>query len=209
MSVGLAVSRRYRWCNRERHVRVLVRLAGCADASVAPQETNVTLVTRESRRRRGRAPVNLLAFGQPAEADLSRSCGMLVATRCRSSLWRRSRRVGCAYSLYSGRRRKPRPRISVWAWPRWPFARLASPGHWIGTRAPWTELLNERGCPFVVVVGHPQYDPRFGFELASRHGLVSQWDGMPDVAFMVLILDQPAMAGVHGVAGTARVRRIG
>jgi len=61
-------------------------------------------------------------------------------------------------------------------------------------------LLRERGCPFVVVVGHPEYYPRFGFEPASRCGLASQWDGMPDAAFMVLVLDETAMAGVSGVA---------
>ena len=62
------------------------------------------------------------------------------------------------------------------------------------------DILRERGCPFVVVVGHPEYYPRFGFEPASAHALVSQWDGIPDAAFMVLILDDHAMAGVGGVA---------
>jgi putative acetyltransferase len=62
------------------------------------------------------------------------------------------------------------------------------------------DMLHQRGCPFVVVVGHPEYYPRFGFEPASAHALVSQWDGMPDDAFMVLILDDHAMAGVGGVA---------
>jgi putative acetyltransferase len=62
------------------------------------------------------------------------------------------------------------------------------------------DLLRERGCPFVVVVGHPEYYPRFGFEPASRHGLVCQWEGVPDAAFLVLVLDAHAMAGVSGVA---------
>ena len=62
------------------------------------------------------------------------------------------------------------------------------------------DLLRERGCPFVVVVGHPEYYPRFGFERASLHGLSSQWEGIPDDAFMVLILDPQAMAGVTGIA---------
>ena len=62
------------------------------------------------------------------------------------------------------------------------------------------DILRERSCPFVVVVGHPEYYPRFGFEPASAHALVSQWVGMPDAAFMVLILDDHAMAGVGGVA---------
>ena len=62
------------------------------------------------------------------------------------------------------------------------------------------DILRERRCPFVVVVGHPEYYPRFGFEPASTHGLASQWEGMPDAAFMVLVLDVPAMAGVAGLA---------
>jgi putative acetyltransferase len=62
------------------------------------------------------------------------------------------------------------------------------------------ELLRDRGCPFVVVVGHPEYYPRFGFEPASKHGLVSQWEGMPDEAFMVMVLDAKVMTGAVGVA---------
>jgi len=62
------------------------------------------------------------------------------------------------------------------------------------------ELLRERRCPFVVVVGHPEYYPRFGFDPASKHGLLSQWEGIPDAAFMVLVLDAHAMAGASGVA---------
>ena len=62
------------------------------------------------------------------------------------------------------------------------------------------EILRQRGCPFVVVIGHPEYYPRFGFEAASKHGLVSQWPGVPDAAFMVVVLDARVMAGAFGVA---------
>ena len=62
------------------------------------------------------------------------------------------------------------------------------------------DILRERGCPFVVVVGHPDFYPRFGFEPASLHGLTSQWEGVPDAAFMILVLDVQAMVGVSGVA---------
>ena len=48
--------------------------------------------------------------------------------------------------------------------------------------------LESRHCPFVIVLGHPQYYPRFGFERASRHGIRSEWQ-VPDEAFMILILD--------------------
>ncbi len=62
------------------------------------------------------------------------------------------------------------------------------------------ETLRERSCAYVIVVGHPDYYPRFGFELAAKHGIACQWEGVPDEAFMVLILDEAAMKGVRGVA---------
>lgn len=62
------------------------------------------------------------------------------------------------------------------------------------------EILRDRGCPFVVVIGHPDYYPRFGFQPASRHGFACQWDGVPDAAFMILILDANAMRDVSGIA---------
>ena len=59
--------------------------------------------------------------------------------------------------------------------------------------------LRDRGCPFVIVYGHPGYYPRFGFERASVHGLASHLPDVPDDVFMVLVLDEAAMAGVRGV----------
>jgi putative acetyltransferase len=65
---------------------------------------------------------------------------------------------------------------------------------------PDRQRLRERGCPFVIVLGHPEYYPRFGFELASKHGLSSQWDGVPDEAFMIMIMDYASLKGASGVA---------
>jgi putative acetyltransferase len=62
------------------------------------------------------------------------------------------------------------------------------------------EILRKQGCPFVIVLGHPAFYPRFGFVPASRYGLTSQWEGVPDAAFMVLVLDTSSVAGVTGVA---------
>ena len=68
-------------------------------------------------------------------------------------------------------------------------------------------ILRQRGCPFVLVLGHPEYHPRFGFERAPLHGLACLWE-VPDEAFMVLILDAGAPASVSGVARiSGRVRR--
>jgi len=65
------------------------------------------------------------------------------------------------------------------------------------------ERLRHAGCPFVVVVGHPDYYPRFGFVRASRCGVRCQWDQVPDDAFMIMVLD-PAAAPT--LAGLARYR---
>lgn len=47
-----------------------------------------------------------------------------------------------------------------------------------------TRLRNE-GCPYAVVVGHPDYYPRFGFVPGSRFALDAQWPGLPDGVFRV------------------------
>lgn len=62
------------------------------------------------------------------------------------------------------------------------------------------EILKCRGDPFIIVLGHPEYYPRFGFERASLYGIASQWEGVPGEAFMILILNDEAMFGVCGVA---------
>jgi putative acetyltransferase len=143
--------------------------------------------------------VNELAFGQPAEADLvdklRAACGDALSLVAVADVVvghilftpviveRASRRVvGMGLAPMAVLPDRQRQGIG---------SRLVRRG---------LDILRERGCPFVVVVGHPDYYPRFGFERASARALVSQWEGMPDDAFMVLILDEHAMAGVSGVA---------
>ena len=53
--------------------------------------------------------------------------------------------------------------------------------------------LHRSGCPIVIVLGHPEYYPRFGFEPASKYQLSSQWESVPDEAFMVVIYDAGAL----------------
>jgi putative acetyltransferase len=60
------------------------------------------------------------------------------------------------------------------------------------------DVIRERNCPLIIVLGHPEYYPRFGFVPASLHGLSCQWDGVPDEAFMALILDEATMTNVSG-----------
>jgi len=61
------------------------------------------------------------------------------------------------------------------------------------------EFLRKAVCPFVIVLGHPEYYPRFGFELASTYQLICQWEGVPDNAFMVVIFDKVALPESGGI----------
>jgi putative acetyltransferase len=55
------------------------------------------------------------------------------------------------------------------------------------------------GCECVVVLGHPEYYPRFGFRPASRYGIQSEYD-VPDEVFMLIELRADALQGRAGLA---------
>jgi len=59
--------------------------------------------------------------------------------------------------------------------------------------------LKDAGCPFIIVVGHADYYPRFGFTPASEHGIKCEWD-VPNDVFMLLFLNETKMQGVSGFA---------
>ena len=62
-----------------------------------------------------------------------------------------------------------------------------------------TQKLRDAGVPFIIVLGHSVYYPRFGFNPASNLGIKCQWD-VPDDAFMLLVLDHSTMQGISGLA---------
>jgi putative acetyltransferase len=57
----------------------------------------------------------------------------------------------------------------------------------------------EVGYPFVVVLGHPNYYPRFGFVPASRFNVKSEYD-VRDEVFMIQELQQGSLLGIAGTA---------
>ncbi|MHB0995638.1 MAG: GNAT family N-acetyltransferase [Elusimicrobiales bacterium] len=59
------------------------------------------------------------------------------------------------------------------------------------------EACRELGHKLVVVVGHEDYYPRFGFVQAGEKGLVLPFEAPPGI-FMVLELQPGALAGVSG-----------
>jgi putative acetyltransferase len=60
------------------------------------------------------------------------------------------------------------------------------------------EECRRRGFAAVVLVGHPEYYPRFGFVPAHTYGLECEFP-VPQAAFMVRELEAGALAGVSGV----------
>jgi putative acetyltransferase len=59
------------------------------------------------------------------------------------------------------------------------------------------EKCRELGYDIVVLVGHPDYYPRFGFVPASRMGIECEFEA-PDEAWMLLELREGALAGRRG-----------
>jgi putative acetyltransferase len=60
------------------------------------------------------------------------------------------------------------------------------------------EKCRQRGERIVIVLGHPNFYPRFGFTPASRWGLQGPWPEAGE-AFMVLELQPGALNGVQGM----------
>jgi predicted N-acetyltransferase YhbS len=55
----------------------------------------------------------------------------------------------------------------------------------------------ESGYDSVIVVGHPGYYPRFGFEKASKWGIKLPFE-VPDEAFMAIELKKGSLEGKQG-----------
>lgn len=70
----------------------------------------------------------------------------------------------------------------------------------IGSGLVWEglELCSARGFGAVVVLGHPEYYPRFGFVPASRFGIRSEYD-VPDEVFMALEIEEGYLANAAGL----------
>ncbi len=61
------------------------------------------------------------------------------------------------------------------------------------------EECERLGHEIVVLVGHPNYYPRFGFVPANSRGIECEFE-VPDEAWMVLELRKNALAGRQGIA---------
>jgi len=140
--------------------------------------------------------VNRLAFGQVAEAnlvDLLRAkCDRLISLVAKAG-----GRVG-GHALWSPVTIEG---SSLKGMGLGPLAVL--PGYQkkgIGTSLAEAGLdaCRKNGYDFALVLGHPDYYPRFGFVPASKFNLKCEYE-VPDEAFMVMELRHGALQGVSGV----------
>ncbi|MGE8054647.1 GNAT family N-acetyltransferase [Bacillus mycoides] len=60
------------------------------------------------------------------------------------------------------------------------------------------EKAKELGHESVVVLGHPEYYPKFGFKKASDWNIKAPFE-VPDEVFMVIELGENALQGVEGI----------
>jgi len=61
------------------------------------------------------------------------------------------------------------------------------------------ELLHDTKYEAVIVLGHPEYYPKFGFEPASKYGIIYEHE-VPDEAFMAIELKEGSLKNIHGIA---------
>ena len=59
--------------------------------------------------------------------------------------------------------------------------------------------MRSEGAPFVVVLGHHAFYPRFGFDRASKFGITCPWE-VPDEAFMLIAFDASVLPSTGGTA---------
>lgn len=62
------------------------------------------------------------------------------------------------------------------------------------------EIAASSDCEFVIVLGHQEYYPKFGFAPASASNVRCEFEGVPDEAFMIRWFKQPASVDDRVVA---------
>ena len=59
------------------------------------------------------------------------------------------------------------------------------------------EACREKGYKIVVVLGHPEFYPRFGFSPSASFGMRCEYD-VPEEVFMILELQPDFLDGISG-----------
>jgi putative acetyltransferase len=141
--------------------------------------------------------INEAAFGTSAEAalvDLLRSRGQLVVSMVAEAAGRQVGHIAFSTVVCDGRPELRGAGLGPMAvLPRHQRRGLGS----LLVRA-GLERCSALAFDYVVVLGHPDYYPRFGFVPGQRFGLRCRWD-VPENVFMALELRAGALAGASGL----------
>jgi len=159
----------------------------------------ITIREEQHQDRNAIREVNMQAFGQNQEADLidkiRRSCNDLI------SLVALIKRTIVGHICFSPATIESKVK-TIQGMGLAPMSVLpAFQRQGIGTELvrDGIERVKKKGFPFIIVLGHASYYPRFGFEPASHYGIRCEWD-VPDSAFMILLLDESQMRESAGLA---------
>lgn len=162
----------------------------------------ITIRKEENRDRKLVSLIYKAAFGQPTEADLVEALYKSCPERLALVAEEHGQVVG--HILYTPATITSDDGKIITGMGLAPFAVTPDlQGQGIGSRLVRVSLaiLKEQRCPFVIVLGHPQYYPRFDFVPAEKFNIRCQWPDVPSEAFMILLMDQEVMQQVSGVAG--------
>lgn len=142
--------------------------------------------------------VNELAFGQPAEANLVDALRAASSTQISLVAVENERVVGHIFFSPVSIEAEDATSSAMGLAPMAVLPEYQRRG--IGSQLVLEGLKEclRLGCNVVVVLGHPEYYPRFGFIPASRKGLRSEYE-VPDEVFMVAELEPEALRGRHGL----------
>lgn len=162
----------------------------------------ITIRKEENRDRKLVSLIYKAAFGQPTEADLVETLHRTCPERLALVAEEQGQVVG--HILFTPATVTTDSGEKITGMGLAPIAVTPDlQGQGIGSRLVTAGLaiLKEQHCPFVIVLGHPRYYPRFGFVPAEQHKIRCQWPDVPTEAFMILTMDEEVMRGVSGIAG--------
>lgn len=142
--------------------------------------------------------VNLAAFGQPGEArlvDLLREQGALAVSLVAEE---EGEVVGqIAFSPVT-LERQPEGASAAGLGPMAVLPEHQRKGIGLALIRAGLEACREAGFDLVVVLGHPNYYPKAGFESSAQFDITCKWD-VPEEVFMVQALKEGALTQYGGV----------
>jgi len=140
--------------------------------------------------------VNLAAFEAPAEAELVNA--LREKTRSFVSLVAEEDGVVVGHIMFSPVTLADHPDLQVMGLaPMAVTPSLQRTGIGSALVGEGLERCRQAGAVAAIVLGHPDYYPRFGFVPASRFGIDSKYE-VPDEVFMALELEPGALEGRSG-----------